>query len=68
MSNPTITAAPATPAAPDPEPWKKSKAKKLLKKDIIDGTVTDDMAPIFVYEVRIARNCRTVNACKIQIN
>jgi hypothetical protein len=63
MSNPTITApaAPAVPAAPAgpaasaapaPEPWKKSKAKKLLKKDIIDGTVTDDMAPIFVYAMR----------------
>eukprot|EP00978_Attheya_sp_CCMP212_P016722 scaffold44014_cov56-Attheya_sp.AAC.4 len=38
---------------PKPSPWKKSKAKELLKTDIIDGTVTDAMAPILVYAMRL---------------
>ena len=35
-----------------PEKWAKSKAKQLLRQDIIDGKVTDDMNPEDVYNSR----------------
>ena len=31
-----------------PAPWKESKAKELLTKDILDGTVTESMTPATV--------------------
>jgi hypothetical protein len=39
------------PPKPEPEPWKKSKAKKQLRKDIIDGIVTDKSKPQHVYQM-----------------
>lgn len=32
--------------------WKKSKAKEMLKKDIMDGVVTDELDPKHVYDMR----------------
>ena len=34
------------------EPWGKSRAKRLLKEDIVKGVVTDNMAPKDVYAMR----------------
>jgi hypothetical protein len=39
-------------AGNQPTPWVKSGAKKLLKKDIVEGRVTIDMAPRDVYGMR----------------
>jgi hypothetical protein len=33
-------------------PWKISRAKKLLRKDIVEGTVTNDMETLYVYGMR----------------
>jgi hypothetical protein len=33
-------------------PWVSSKAKKLLRKDIIEGRVTIEMDPLYVYGMR----------------
>jgi hypothetical protein len=34
------------------EPWKKSKAKKLLMQDIVDGKVTREMGSMVIFNMR----------------
>jgi len=50
-STAAATAASSTQQGPKPTPWQHSEAKQILKKDIVEGRVTDEMDPEEVFEM-----------------